>query len=172
MTDFPHDMTVFQLATELGGALHRRGWRLSTAESCTGGGIAAAVTDIAGSSAWFDYGLVTYANNAKRQLLGVDPDVLEAEGAVSEAVALQMVDGALRVSGADLAVAVTGIAGPGGGTAEKPVGTVWLGWGLATGWRRTHCYHFAGDRAEVRRQSIVAALRELLVVCKNPENPV
>jgi nicotinamide-nucleotide amidase len=172
MTDCPEDMTVFQLSTELGGVLHRLGWRLSTAESCTGGSIAAAITAVAGSSAWFDYGLVTYANSAKCQLLGVDPQVLASEGAVSEVVALQMVDGALRVSGADVAVAVTGLAGPGGGSPEKPVGTVWLGWGLADGWRRTHCYHFSGDRTEVRRQSVVAALRELLVVCKNVSKPV
>src|SRR5690625_1583719 len=109
MTDFPQDTTVFELATELGGVLHRLGWRVSTAESCTGGAIAAAITAVAGSSAWFDYGLVTYANEAKRQLLGVDGAVLESEGAVSEVVARQMVDGALRVSGADVAVAVTGI---------------------------------------------------------------
>lgn len=172
MAEFPEDMTVFQLATELGGVLHRLGWRLSTAESCTGGAIAAAITAIAGSSSWFDYGLVTYANEAKRQLLGVESAVLESEGAVSEAVARQMADGALRLSGADVAVAVTGIAGPGGGTPDKPVGTVWLGWGLASGWRHTHCYHFLGDRGEVRRQAVVAGLRELLVICKNPPKPV
>jgi len=172
MTDFSQDTTVFELATELGGVLHRLGWRVSTAESCTGGAIAAAITAVAGSSAWFDYGLVTYANEAKRQLLGVDGAVLESEGAVSEVVARQMVDGALRVSGADVAVAVTGIAGPGGGTEDKPVGTVWLGWGLASGWRHTHCYFFSGDRDEVRRQSVVAGLRELVLVCKNPPKPV
>src|SRR5690625_6083785 len=161
MTDFSQDTTVFELATELGGVLHRLGWRVSTAESCTGGAIAAAITAVAGSSAWFDYGLVTYANEAKRQVLGVDGAVLESEVAASEVVARQMVDGALRVSGADVAVAVTGIAGPGGGTEDKPVGTVWLGWGLASGWRRGQCYFFSGERDEVRRQAGEGGLREL-----------
>src|SRR5690625_7954259 len=107
MTDFPQDTTVFELATELGGVLHRLGWRVSTAESCTGGAIAAAITAVAGSSAWFDYGLVTYANEAKRQLLGVDGAVLESEGAVSEVVARRMVEGGLSVSGAGVAGAVS-----------------------------------------------------------------
>src|SRR5690625_7434386 len=170
MTDFSQDTTVFELATELGGVLHRLGWRVSTAESCTGGAIAAAITAVAGSSAWFDYGLVTYANEAKRQLLGVDGAVLESEGAVSEVVARQMVDGALRVSGADVGVAVTGIAGPGGGTEDKPVGTVWLGGGLASGWRHTHCYFFLVVRCDVLRQSVVVGLGGLGMYGRNPHD--
>src|SRR5690625_7414039 len=109
MTDFPQDTTVFELATELGGVLHRLGWRVSTAESCTGGAIAAAITAVAGSSAWFDYGLVTYANEAKRQLLGGDGAVVESEGAGGEEVARQLVGGALSGWGAE-----EGVAGVGG----------------------------------------------------------
>lgn len=163
------DLTILQLASELGANLERRGWRLTTAESCTGGGIAAAVTEVAGSSGWFEYGFVTYANSAKTALLGVDPETLQAEGAVSEAVVHQMVEGALSVSGAELAVSVSGIAGPGGGSADKPVGTVWFAWGQSNGWRQASCYYFDGDRAQVRRQSVVVALRELLHITRRFE---
>src|SRR5690625_6092522 len=135
MTDFPQDTTVFELATELGGVLHRLGWRVSTAESCTGGAIAAAITAVAGSSAWFDYGLVTYANKAKRQLVGGDGAVLESEGAVSEGVARQMVGGALRGAGADGAGAGTGMAGRGGGAGDEAGARVWLGGGRDGGGR-------------------------------------
>ncbi|WP_051235648.1 CinA family protein [Marinimicrobium agarilyticum] len=153
-----------RLAEQLGEQLQSRGWRVATAESCTGGGIAAALTEVAGSSAWFEYGLVTYANRAKQQLLGVSEQSLEREGAVSEAVVREMAAGALRVSGAELAIAVSGIAGPAGGTPEKPVGTVWLGWALGGENPQVgaHCYRFEGDRASVREQSVVAALEILL----------
>ena len=122
---------LLQLAAELGDALQLRQWRVATAESCTGGGIAAAITAIPGSSNWFEYGLVTYANAAKQHLLGVDSETLSNEGAVSENVVRQMAAGTLSLTGADIAVAVSGIAGPGGGSAEKPVGTVWFAWAIA-----------------------------------------
>ncbi len=156
------DITLLHLATELGTALRDRGWRVAVAESCTGGGLAAAITAVPGSSAWFEYGLVTYANRAKETLLGVPADLLAAQGAVSEAVVLAMVEGVLSLSGADLAVAVSGIAGPDGGSRDKPVGTVWLAWGQADGWRQSRCLYFDGDRESVRRQAVVAALRQLL----------
>lgn len=165
------DLTILQLASELGANLERLGWRLASAESCTGGGIAAAVTEVAGSSSWFEYGFVTYANSAKIALLSVDPATLAAEGAVSEAVVRQMVEGALSVSGADLAVSVSGIAGPGGGSHDKPVGTVWLAWGSLKGGLEAHCYYFTGDRAQIRRQAVVVALRELVRVTRADNTP-
>ena len=119
------------LSTDVGQALHRRGWMLATAESCTGGWIAKSMTDVPGSSAWFDRGFVTYTNEAKREMLGVSAESLNAYGAVSEQVARQMTAGALRASRADVVVAVTGVAGPSGGSPTKPVGTVWFAWGLA-----------------------------------------
>lgn len=158
------DMTLVHLAAELGAALRRRDWRVVAAESCTGGSIAAAITEVPGSSAWFEYGLVTYANRAKESLLGVKTATLAQHGAVSEPVVLEMLDGALALSGADLAVAVSGIAGPDGGSRDKPVGTVWLGWGRADGWRQSECLYFDGDRAAIRRQATVAALRQLLAL--------
>src|SRR5690606_15281969 len=114
-------------------ALSVRDWRVATAESCTGGGVAAAITITPGSSAWFEYGFVSYANNAKQALLGVAPATLSQEGAVSEAVVLEMVAGALLVSQANIAVAVSGVAGPGGGSPEKPVGYVWFAWQDSSG---------------------------------------
>ena len=137
------------------------GLKLSTAESCTGGWIAKCLTDIAGSSAWFDRGLVTYSNEAKQQLLGVPADLLQTEGAVSEAVADAMARGCRELCDADLAVAVTGIAGPGGGSSDKPVGTVWFAWAT-----RSHCRtelrQFPGDREAVRRQTVATALNGLI----------
>jgi nicotinamide-nucleotide amidase len=150
------------LARCLGDALFAREWRAATAESCTGGLIAASLTDIPGSSAWFDRGFVTYSNAAKRELLGVQPDTLAGHGAVSEAVVREMAEGALARSDSQLAVAVSGIAGPGGATPEKPLGTVWLAWagpGMAT---RARCFQFDGDRQAVRRQAVEAALQGLL----------
>jgi len=132
------------------------GLKLNTAESCTGGWIAKCLTDIAGSSAWFDRGLVTYSNTAKQQLLGVPADLLQAEGAVSEAVAEAMARGCVA-GDADLAVAVTGIAGPGGGSAGKPVGTVWFAW-AARSRCRTELRQFPGNREAVRRQTVATAL--------------
>jgi nicotinamide-nucleotide amidase len=133
---------------------------LTTAESCTGGLIAAACTELAGSSAWFDRGFVTYSNAAKTAMLGVDAALIAQHGAVSEAVVRAMASGALAHSQAQVAVAVTGVAGPGGGSDAKPVGTVWLGWALA-GQVHAECRHFPGDRAAVRAATVQHALRHL-----------
>ena len=144
----------------LADVLRRRGWRIATAESCTGGLIAAACTQRAGSSDWFERGFVTYSNAAKTDLLGVDAALIEAQGAVSEAVARAMVQGALRRAPVDLALAVTGIAGPGGAVPGKPVGTVWLAWGTVAG-VRTELLQLGGDRDAVRGASVHAALQRL-----------
>lgn len=149
----------------LGEALRARGWRLGTAESCTGGLIAAACTAVAGSSDWFERGVVTYSNAAKSELLGVPPSHFEAHGAVSEAVARAMAEGLRRAAPVQLAVAVTGIAGPGGATPGKPVGTVWIAWAAAGCASRARVHHFPGDRAAVREQAVrvaLAGLREIL----------
>lgn len=135
-------------------------WMLVTAESCTGGLIAGACTDLAGSSAWFERGFVTYSNAAKTEQLGVDAALIATHGAVSEPVARAMVLGALQHSHAQVAVAVTGVAGPTGGSAEKPVGTVWFGWATPAG-VRTEVQHFAGDRAAVRAATVHHALTQL-----------
>ncbi len=141
--------------------LLERGWMLATAESCTGGMIAAACTDLAGSSQWFERGFVTYSNAAKSELLGVDPALISDFGAVSEPVVRAMASGALVNSCAQVALAVTGIAGPSGGSADKPVGTVWFGFALG-GQVRAELRRFDGDRAQVRRSSVAHALGRLL----------
>ncbi len=141
-------------------ALRQRGWRLASAESCTGGLIAAACTSLAGSSDWFERGFVTYSNAAKTELLGVDAKLIAEQGAVSEAVARAMVQGALRRSPVQLAVAVTGIAGPGGAVPGKPVGTVWLAWGDAQQVQAERL-QLLGDRAAVRAGTVSAALARL-----------
>jgi nicotinamide-nucleotide amidase len=156
---------IERLASELGRGLTANTMMLATAESCTAGGIAYAVTTQPGSSAWFDRGFVTYSNDAKLQHLGVSPAYLRDFGAVSEPVARQMALGALTHSAAQIAVAVTGIAGPDGGTAAKPVGTVCFGWAIrrdpgAAPWVQTATRHFEGDRAAVRTHAIIAALEE------------
>lgn len=145
---------------DLATALRARGWRLATAESCTGGLIAAACTSLAGSSDWFERGFVTYSNEAKTALLGVPPALIAAHGAVSEAVARAMVQGALQHAPVQLAVAVTGIAGPGGAVPGKPVGTVWLAWGTAAGVQAERL-QLPGDRAAVRGATVAAALQRL-----------
>jgi nicotinamide-nucleotide amidase len=146
------------LVRQLGELLLAREARLATAESCTGGWIAKCLTDVPGSSGWFEYGFVTYGNNAKQTMLAVDPDLIERHGAVSKEVAEAMATAARAVSGADMAVAVTGIAGPEGGTDDKPVGTVWLAW-LGPGRRAaTRMMRFDGDRNDIRRQTVIAAL--------------
>jgi nicotinamide-nucleotide amidase len=158
---------IGRLAGELGRALRSRRLCLATAESCTAGGVAYAVTQVAGSSQWFDRGFVTYSNAAKRQALGVSEVDLRLHGAVSEQVARAMARGALAASDAHLAVGVTGIAGPGGGSADKPVGLVCFCWALRRGGEmrlRTESRHLAGDRAAVRAQAIVVALEGLLQV--------
>lgn len=141
--------------------LQKKGWMLATAESCTGGMISAACTDLAGSSNWFERGFVSYSNAAKTELLGVDAALIEQHGAVSEAVARAMAAGAISHSKAQVAVAVTGVAGPTGGTRAKPVGTVWFGWSVR-GVVTTEVIHFAGDRAAVRAATVNHALRRLI----------
>jgi nicotinamide-nucleotide amidase len=138
--------------------LLKNGWFLSTAESCTGGLIAATCTDLAGSSAWFERGFVTYSNAAKIELLGVDAALIDAHGAVSEPVARAMATGALQHSHAQVAIAVTGVAGPSGGSATKPVGTVWFGFAFGSGGINTEMLHFEGDRAAVRQAAVQHAL--------------
>lgn len=153
---------IVGLAAELGMALHARQWRCATAESCTGGLVAGAITAIAGSSAWFERGFVTYTNEAKVELLGVAPDLIDVHGAVSMPVARAMAEGALAHSPADLAVAITGVAGPGGGTAGKPVGMVCLAWARRGGETDAVTLQLPGDRAAVRAAAVAAALRGLL----------
>ena len=155
---------VQQLATEL----LARGWMLATAESCTGGLIAGACTDLAGSSAWFERGFVTYSNAAKVQMLGVAAALIAQHGAVSEPAARAMAQGALQHSHAQVALAVTGVAGPGGGSADKPVGTVWFGWAL-NGEVVSEVQHFAGDRAAVRQATVRHSLRRLLDLLHTPD---
>ena len=156
----------------LAASLLRRGWMLSTAESCTGGMIAAACTDLAGSSQWFERGFVSYSNEAKQEMLGVPHALIEQHGAVSEAVAQAMVLGALKKSQAQVTLAVTGIAGPTGGSQTKPVGTVCFAWGLPTdggptigaetAWVKVQTCQFEGDRAAVRQATLAHALGQLL----------
>lgn len=157
----PDDDSLRRLAEVLGQRMRATHQMLVTAESCTGGWIAKTVTDVPGSSDWFDCGLAAYSYEAKQALLGVRPETLEKFGAVSRETALEMVSGALVHSGATLAVAVTGIAGPGGGTPEKPVGTVWLAWKRRGGYADARLEHFDGDRESVRRQTVAAALQGL-----------
>ena len=155
-------------AAELGRLLEARRWRVTTAESCTGGLIAGAITDIAGTSAWFDRGFVTYSNPAKADMLGVRGETLAVHGAVSEETAREMAAGALERSGSDLAVAVTGIAGPSGGSADKPVGMVCFGWATRGLPPESSTRHFAGDRAAIREATVQAALAGLVERAKAP----
>ncbi|RXZ42628.1 CinA family protein [Crenobacter cavernae] len=150
------------LARRLGQLLAARGQWVTAAESCTGGRIAGAITDIAGSSGWFGYGFVSYGNEAKQKLLGVSAETLAEHGAVSSATVREMADGALRESGADWAVAVSGVAGPGGGSTEKPVGLVWFGLAGQGVETRAFSERFAGDRAAVRAATVDAALSALI----------
>ena len=165
------DQQLIDLSVRVGDVLKQAGLKMAAAESCTGGWIAEVVTQTAGSSAWFDCGWVTYSNTAKMKLLGVSASTLREHGAVSEATAAEMVIGALARSDAQVALSVTGIAGPDGGTADKPVGTVCFGWcrkGAEAGDDKagakahTARMHFSGDRTEVRRQSVIFALESLL----------
>jgi len=158
MTD-PH---LYRLAEEVGQALKARGLMLATAESCTGGWIAEAVTMVPGSSDWFERGFVTYTYISKREMLGVSDATLGSHGAVSEQAVREMVQGALAHSHAQVAVAVSGTAGPGGGTLEKPVGTVCLAWALKDGGLHSETRHMAGNREAVRKQSVEHALKGVL----------
>jgi nicotinamide-nucleotide amidase len=145
--------------------LAQAGKAVATAESCTGGWIAKSITDVAGSSAVFGYGVVSYSNGAKESMLGVRNKTLEEHGAVSEAVVNEMADGVLHLSGADIAVAVSGIAGPDGGTDDKPVGTVWFAWAVRDGANAlidASCEHFSGDRELVRELTVAHALQGVL----------
>jgi len=152
------DTELGQFAFHLGELLRAKGLTIAAAESCTGGWVAKVLTDIAGSSVWFDRGFVTYSNASKYEMLGVRQELIEAEGAVSEAVVREMVRGAIANSAADLALAVSGIAGPGGGTPDKPVGTVWFAWGQSNIALVTRLVRFEGDRDRVRRQAVLTAL--------------
>jgi nicotinamide-nucleotide amidase len=153
---------IGDLARVLGERMAARGWTCVTAESCTGGLVAGAITDIAGSSSWFERGFVTYSNEAKQESLGVPATTLAQHGAVSEATARAMAEGALAHSRAHLAVAITGVAGPGGGTPGKPVGMVCFAWALRGADVRACTRHFTGDRAAVRRAAVVEALAGLV----------
>ena len=154
-------MNTLQLCEQLASTLLARGWMVATAESCTGGMIAARCTDLSGSSQWFERGFVTYSNAAKSELLGVPAELITQHGAVSEPVARAMADGAVRHAHAQVSVAVTGIAGPAGGSADKPVGTVWFAWCVneqLSSERRV----FAGDRAAIREATVAHALQGLI----------
>ena len=161
------DSEFVPLVAELAERCEARGLRVVTAESCTGGWIAKVLTDRAGSSGWFDRGLVTYSNTAKQALLGVDAALIDDPGAVSREVAEAMARGALAHSGADLAVAVSGIAGPEGGSEDKPVGTVWFAWARGDELRSAVAC-FEGDREAVRRATVKLALRGLVDSAGNP----
>ncbi|TXT25258.1 MAG: CinA domain-containing protein [Gallionellaceae bacterium] len=150
------------LAAQVGGALKSHGLMLATAESCTGGGVAQAVTEIAGSSAWFERGFITYSNLAKQQMLGVNEATLNQHGAVSEFTVREMASGALQRSRAHVSLAVSGIAGPSGGTADKPLGTVWFAWCVKDRMCVSHLHHLAGNRSEIRAQSVRIALQGVL----------
>jgi len=154
--------TLTALATLVGARLKATGLKLATAESCTGGWVAQAVTSVSGSSEWFDRGFVTYTNDAKREMLGVRAETLGAHGAVSEPTAREMACGALDRSGAGVAVAVTGVAGPTGGSPEKPVGMVCFAWALRGGAVESETRRFEGDREAVRRQSVIRSLQGVL----------
>ena len=154
-------IALAHVVEQLAAALKQRGWMLATAESCTGGMIAAACTDLPGSSEWFDRGFVTYSNAAKIEMLGVPEALIAQHGAVSEAVVRAMAQGAVQHSKAQVSISVSGVAGPGGGSTEKPVGTVWMAWKIGPN-TYAQCRQLAGDRAAVRTQAMVFAQRQLL----------
>jgi nicotinamide-nucleotide amidase len=156
------DDELLQLAHILGQKLHAKGWMLATAESCTGGWVAQVVTAIPGSSAWFDRGFITYSNQAKQDMLGVNAATLEAHGAVSEETVREMATGALAKSQAQISVAISGIAGPGGGSEKKPIGTVCIGWDTAGSSPHSTTCRLSGDREEIRSRAVAAALRGLI----------
>lgn len=152
-----------EVSAQLGSLLHAQRLILTTAESCTGGGVSAAITDIAGSSAWFDRAFITYSNEAKMEMLGVSAATLEQFGAVSEQTVVEMVEGAIQNSKANIGVSISGIAGPGGGTELKPVGTVCFAWADSSDWKKVETVCFSGDRAQVRLQAVEHALKVLYV---------
>ena len=156
------DDELLQLAHTLGQKLHACGWTLATAESCTGGWVSQVVTAIPGSSAWFDRGFVTYSNRAKQEMLGVNTATLEVQGAVSEETVREMATGALAKSTAQISVALSGIAGPGGGSKKKPVGMVCIGWAMGDSAPLSTTCRLSGDREEIRSRAVAAALRGLI----------
>ena len=162
LTGVPDQAALEALAAEVGALMRANGQRLATAESCTGGWVAQCLTSIAGSSDWFERGFVTYSNEAKQEMLGVSKETLDRHGAVSVATAQAMAEGALHRSHADWAVAITGIAGPGGGSPDKPVGLVCFGWAGPDGCRASDSRCFAGNREQVRAQSVAHALLGVL----------
>jgi len=156
---------ISRAVAELGECLCVEKNLLATAESCTGGLLASTLTDTPGSSEWFAGSVVAYSNQVKNNLLGVSADILEKHGAVSEPVVLAMAQGVLKAIGADVSVAISGIAGPGGGTPEKPVGTVWMAWAWGTN-SRARVFHFKGSRDQIKEQSVMAAINGLLGVVR------
>jgi nicotinamide-nucleotide amidase len=159
---------ITEMARRLGRLAHQRGVMIAAAESCTGGGVATAITRISGSAKWFERGFVTYTNTAKKEMLGVSQKTLAAKGAVSEEVAVEMAEGALAFSHADVSVAVTGIAGPTGGSRKKPVGLVHFAWGVRNGPIQARVFRFKGDRTAVRLQSVAVALQGLIDLLRKP----
>ena len=155
------EANIEELVRQLAARLTEKGWMLATAESCTGGMIAAACTDLAGSSQWFERGFVTYSNEAKTEMLGVPAELIAKHGAVSEEVVRAMAEGALRHSRAQVSIAVTGVAGPSGGSAEKPVGTVWVGWGLGLS-INSMVLNLQGSRARIRLETTSHILKTVL----------
>lgn len=163
-TPNPAQQNLYELAVQAGIALRTRKQTLAIAESCTGGWVAKVITDVSGSSGWFDRGFVTYSNAAKTELLGVQESTIAAHGAVSAEVVAEMAVGALARSPADIVLAVSGIAGPEGGSPDKPVGTVYFAWAQRTGAVQVEQRHFAGNRDAVRLQAVAAALQGVLDV--------
>lgn len=160
----PTDAELYQLAVAAGQALHGRGMCLATAESCTGGWVGMMMTAVPGSSAWYDRGFITYSNDAKHAQLGVSMVTIDSAGAVSVATVREMAAGALQHSLADMAVSISGIAGPGGATPQKPVGTVCIGWAIRDGAALETIYHFDGNRDEIRADAVAAALRGVIAL--------
>lgn len=161
------DPRLLMVVKQLAQVFRQRKWRMATAESCTGGMIAEICTDQAGSSRWFDSGIVTYSNEAKSRLLGIDPVIIDKQGAVSQQVVELMAEGVLNRTGSQAVVAVSGIAGPDGGSEQKPVGTVWIGWAIEGQPIISKKFHFDGNRQSVRKQTAEQALAGLLDLVKN-----
>ena len=160
------DIPSYKIAEKLGNILLAHKLYCTVAESCTGGGLAAAITDIPGSSQWFERGFITYTNEAKMEMLSVPENIIASQGAVSEATVRSMAEGAIQYSHADVRVAISGIAGPGGGSLEKPVGTVWIAWAGNARPISAHCYLFVGDRIAIREQAVLVALEGLIKRCE------
>lgn len=167
----PSDAELLDLAVQVGARLQAEHLSLVTAESCTGGWIAKMITDVPGCSAWFECGIAAYSYEAKQGLLGVRPDTLLEHGAVSRETVLEMVSGALTHAGASVSVAVTGIAGPSGGTEDKPVGSVWLAWKRRGGYPHAELHQFGGDREAIRRQTVEVALRGIVRIASSSGIP-